>query len=311
MKTDVACKPNHGPAILRLTPSREHLQIVPVMALSLTKLPARLMRSWPRLSAVTLLLSLPAWSGCLSPESATITDDTISNTTGSGAYTVNLPPGYTAVRMPEYLPHVPFTQGWLQTEEAAPFAGFVQTQALEQKLHADLLLYRRPNYRAYFSISGEDTLLVPLAQADKPDPTTFLVFTVDNCRTANGQYAFPQLNTSSLRSFGNWLAGSLSQEASDVSDQTRTLFGRESLWLTARLPWPPKPANEDTDTAQTTSPADTKAGPVYGYFLYTATLGAHGNLYAVQGWATPENAARMVEAASELMGSLKFSAATH
>lgn len=265
-----------------------------------------------------LLLSLPlVWSGCLGPESATVTTTQISNATG-GAYCVDIPPGYTATALPEYLPHVPFTREWLETDQGAAFAD-IPVQPLEQKLRADHLLYRRPNYRAYFSISGEDILLLPETQADKPAPSPFLVFTVNHTRAAGGGVGLPALRQGTINAFGEWAAGSLRAQATDISTETRTIRGRNWLWLTARLPYPLPPmdgflpgevsASPDLATPGTSPASSAAAPPELWYFLYAATLDGSGNLYGIQGWArSASDLSTMIDAVGDMIGTLRTGA---
>lgn len=266
------------------------------------------------------------WSGCLGPESATLTPTQISNPTG-GAYRVDIPPGYTAIALPEYLPHVPFTREWLETDQGAAFTD-IPVQPLEQKLRADHLLYRRPNYRAYFSISGEDILLLPEGQTDDPAPSPFLVFTVNHTRSAGDGSGLPALRQGTINAFGEWAAGSLREQASDVSTETRTILGRKWLWLTARLSYPLSPMDgflpgevsaspipeSDVLPPAAPSPTDltvrpvssTDSAPELWYFLYAATLDGSGNLYGIQGWARSSSDLRsMIDAVGDMIGTLR------
>ncbi len=290
------------------------------MTTALTARLSHLFSHGPRLLAAGLLLSLPGWSGCFTSEPATITAEQISNpTAGARGYQIAVPPGYSAVNLPEYLPHVPFTQEWLATEEAAPFSGIAQTQALELKLLADHLLYRRPNYRAYFSISGEDVLLFPTAQADQPAPSPFLVFSLITVRNATGTPAFPTLGKGNLNAFGNWMAGSLKEQATEIRVETRSLMGRDWLWLSARLS-DPLLITEDSEkapvaapeTAPRPAPSPGSAGnntPESWNLLYVATLSSGTYLYAIQGWSHPEDTKALVDAVEEMILSLDLAPA--
>ncbi|MBC2593551.1 hypothetical protein H5P28_04680 [Ruficoccus amylovorans] len=262
-----------------------------------------------RIIAAGLLLSLPVWSGCFTPEPATITDSSISNAIGGSLpYSVDIPRGYKAIHLPEYLPHVAYTPEWLRTEEAAAFAGLVQTQALEQKLRADLLLYRRPNYRAYYSTGGEDILLFPKNEAAPHAPSPFMVFTAD-CYRGPGGVTFAPLRQGSLSAFGTWAAGSMTEGADEVSVDTRSVLGRKWIWLTARFDYPFTPATANTsDTATDNStPTQTPAAAESWQFLYVATLGPGDMLYSIQGWSRPADHKAMVEAVDEMINTFTLS----
>ncbi|QYY34429.1 hypothetical protein [Ruficoccus sp. ZRK36] len=279
-----------------------------------------------RLLAAVLLLSLPALSGCLTTEPATLTAESITSSAAiPRGYQVDVPAGFTAQALPEYLPHVPYTPQWLETEEASGFSSITATQALEQKLRADLLLYRRPNYRAYFSTGGEDILLVSLDQQDMAAPSPFLVFSTINAHNTAGAAAFPPLRDGNLSSLASWLAGTLATEATDVSVETRTIAGRQWVWLAARLATPftypdldqstadSEPQTSDETSDQTASadafeepsevPSPDAPKPVEWYFLYAITR-SKDMLYAVEGWARPNDLTRMTDAMEMMTASL-------
>lgn len=258
-----------------------------------------------RLALLAAAALLPA--GCLTMEPAEVTATQIRNpSAGSYGYRIDIPRGYTALPLPEYIPHVAFTQAWLASAEAAPFQQIAQSQALEQKLRADHLIYRRPNYRAYFSTSGEDFLLVPDGQLDEPAPSPFIVFSTLNRGRATDEMGLGDYSGNRIGRFGTRAAGSLGPYATDVSVDTRKILGREWIWLTATITTPIPPAGDlvDAVTAPEVAANATQAPPETWRFLYLATLGRDRELFAIQGWSHPEDFRALVEAIDGMAGSL-------